>query len=165
MRLFRPAGALLMSAALFTACDDTGTDPIVMADIAGSWEASSFRYTDASNSSLSLDIITQAQGSLDVTIQSSGAFSGTVIIPGTTPDDGLPVRGTLTLNADAGTIDVDFDATTEGFGLFSDFTAAFTLNEAGTILTWTNSDTSFDFPDQIDPRGEVDAVLVVVLEK
>lgn len=165
MKLFRSAGALLMTTALFTACDDTGTDPIVMADIAGSWEASSFRYSDASNSQLSLDIITQAQGSLVLDITSTGAFTGTVNIPGTTPEGGLDVGGTLTLDADAETIDVDFNTATEQAGLFSDFTAAFSLSEAGDILTWTNSDTSFDFPDQIDPRGEVDAVLVVVLEK
>lgn len=166
MNRFRSAATLLLGVAALAACDDSGTEPTVtMADLAGSWEASSFRYSDANNSSLSLDIITQAQGSLDLTIQSSGAFAGTVIIPGTTPENGVPVSGTLTLNANAGTIDVDFSTATEQLGLFSDFTADFTLNEAKTRLTWTNPDTSFDFPDQIDPRGEVDAVLVVVLEK
>ncbi len=163
MKLYRSAGALLVAAALFSACDDTGTDPIVTADLAGSWEASSFRYTDAENSQLSLDIITQAQGSLDLDITSTGAFTGLVIIPGTTPEEGVPVGGTLTVDGEAGTVFVDFNAATEP--IFSDFTATFTLNEARTILTWTNPDTSFDFPDQIDPRGEVAAVLVVVLEK
>lgn len=162
MKLYRSAGALLMAGAFLTACD-TGTDPDVMADFAGSWEASSFRYTDAENSEITLDIITQAQGSLDLQIDANGDFDGLVIIPGVTPDDGFPVGGTLTLDADAGTVFVDFNAATEP--LFSDFTADYTLNEARTILTWTNPDTSFDFPDQFDPRGEVDAVLVVVLEK
>ncbi|HUE77052.1 MAG TPA: hypothetical protein VMM83_03855 [Longimicrobiales bacterium] len=163
MKLYRSGGALVMAAALFAACDDTGTDPVVMADLAGSWEASSFRYTDAENSQITLDIITDAQGSLTLDITSTGAFTGLVIIPGVTPEGGYPVGGTLTLDADAGTIFVDFNAASEA--LFSDFTATFTLNEAGNILTWTNPDTSFDFPDSFDPRGEVAAVLVVVLEK
>lgn len=167
MKLYRSAGAVLAAAALLTACDDNGTEPVVMADIAGSWDASSFRYTDANNSALSLDIITQADGSLTLDIDEDGSFTGVVDIPGTTPAGGLDVGGELTLDSDDNTIFVDFNTATEMAGLFSDFEAAFTLSEAGDVLTWTNTDTSFDFPDQLEtePRGEVDAFLVVVLEK
>lgn len=174
MKLHRAAGALALLGTLLAGCDDGGTEPgIVTADLAGSWDASSFRYTDANDPSLSFDIITQAQGTLHLDIAESGAFNGQVRIPGVTvhPETGetitVDVAGTIEVTSST-TVDVDFDAATEAMGLFSDFTATFTLNEARTQLTWTNPDTSFDFPDALEgdnPRGSVDAVLVVVLEK
>lgn len=175
MRLFRAAGALALSVVLLAGCDDATGPDITLSTFAGAWTATSFSYTDASNSSLSLDIIQDVGGELDIDVEASGSFSGTLNIPNVTPQ-ALPIGGTLSLNAAADSVTVVWNAQTASYmtpgsdncpggRLLDDFTAAFSFNEARTTLTLTETDADFDFPDQIDPRCAVPAVAVVRLAK
>lgn len=142
--------------------DDDGTGVDIMARISGSWQAQSFTYTNDEEPSQSIDVITQLQGALNVTIQESGAFSGTVSVPPVTGQQAVPVSGTLDI--DGNHIHVDFDQQTEGLGLFSDFDATFTLGNNNNTFTWTATDVTFDF-DLQGPGAAVASDLTVVLAR
>jgi len=170
MKLFRATGALLLASAVLVGCDESSDPGYTIDDFVGAWVASSFTYTDASNSVLAVDAIGDAGGAISITVTSGGAFTGSVNIPGLTinPSDGstitVSVGGVIDL-VDQEHIFIDFNAATEALGLFDDIDAVFTLSTSGNILTWTDNAASFDFPDNIDPRGAVDAVLVAVFDK
>ena len=162
MKFLRTASMLGLVMLAMTACDDaTGVE---VADLAGSWNATRFEYSDDANPTFSIDAISDAGGSVTLDVQESGAFSGMIDIPGLTPQ-ALPIGGTFSIDGD--TLTVDFDAQTESYGLFGDFTASFSLN--GDVLTFINTDTTFDFPDTLEEqagigaRGEVNADLSVRL--
>lgn len=147
MKLLRTASVLVLSAFALTACDEGVTD-VEVADLAGTWNATQFEYTDQEYSTFSIDAISDAGGSVSLTVQESGAFVGTINIPNLTPGE-LPIGGTLSINGDS--LVVDFDANTESYGLFSDFTASFDLD--GDVLTFVNDDTTFDFPDTLEEQA------------
>lgn len=168
MKLLRTAGVLVLSALALTACGDSTTS-VEIADLAGSWSATRFEYTDQANPFFSIDAISDVGGTLNVDVQESGAFSGSLRVPGLTVDGTgatitVPVGGTFSINGS--TLSVDFDAATEALGLFSDFDASFDLS--GDVLTFT-ADTNFDFPDNLEElagigaRGEVPATVTVRL--
>lgn len=172
MKPLRTASVLVLSALALTACDESTTS-VEIADLAGSWSATRFEYTDQANPLFSIDAISpEIGGTLNVTVQETGAFSGDLRIPNLTVDGTgqtitVPVGGTFSI--DGSTLSVDFDAATEAIGLLSDFEASFDLN--GDVLTFVTEDTSFDFPDQLEElagigaRGEVPATLTVRLER
>ena len=151
MKLLRTASVLALSAFALTGCDEGVTD-VQVSDLAGTWNATQFEYTDNENPTFSIDAISDAGGSVSLTVQESGAFVGTINIPNLTPGE-LPIGGTLSI--DGGNLVVDFDAQTESYGLFSDFTASFDL--AGDVLTFVNDDTSFDFPDTLEEQAGIGA--------
>lgn len=175
MKLVRATGfALLLSTGFLTGCDNDGTGPSSDRFV-GSWSATSFSYTDASNPALSLDIITHLGGTLAITVAQDLSFTGTLNIPNVTPV-ALPIGGDISLNAAGDSVTVVWNATTASYTtpdtencpggrLLDDFTASFSFNETETILTITETDADFDFPDQIDPRCAVPAVAVVRLAK
>jgi hypothetical protein len=169
MKPLRNASALVLAALALTACGES-TTTVEIADLAGSWSATQFEYEDQSVPGFSVDAISDAGGTLNVTVQESGAFSGDLRIPGLTVDGmgqtiTVPVGGTFSINGS--TLSVDFDAATEALGLLVDFDASFDLN--GDVLTFTTEDADFDFPDAIEElagigaRGEVPATLTVRL--
>lgn len=169
MNRLRTASVLALSALALAACDESTTS-VEIADLAGSWSATQFEYADPSFPGFSIDAISDAGGTLNVTVQESGAFSGDLRVPGLTVDGTgqtitVPVGGTFSINGS--TLSVDFDAATEALGLFGDFDASFDLN--GDVLTFTTEDTTFDFPDQLEElagigaRGPVPADLTVRL--
>ena len=157
MKFLRTVGVLALSAFVFTACDDaTGVE---VADLEGNWSATQFEYIDSNVSGFSLDAISDAGGSLTLDVAADGSFTGTLSIPGLTvnPNTGetitLPIGGSFSINGD--TLSIDFDSTTEGYGLFGDFDATFTLD--GDVLTFTNPATTFDFPDAIEEAAGIGA--------
>ena len=170
MKSTRSAFVLGLAVAVW-ACG--GDDPVTIeiADLAGSWTATRFEFTDHAYPALSIDAISDADGTLNLTIQESGAFQGTLRVPDITvdPQSGetitVPLGGTFSINGS--TLIVDFNAATEAFDLLSDFEADFTLRDD--VLTIVNDDSSFDFPDDIEqlfgapPRGDVPVTLTVRL--
>lgn len=166
MKLLRATSVLVLSALALTACDDGDdpTDVVTTADLAGSWTATQFEYSDDTGDApgLGIDAI-DLGGSVILNVQSSGAFTGTINIPQLTPGE-LPIGGTIAV-IDQENLSIDFNATTESYGLFGDFDASFTL--VGDVLTFVNDDTSFDFPDAIEPtpRGAVAATLTASFQR
>jgi len=81
-RLLPLSLALALGAAL--ACSDSnGTSNVTLADLAGTWDATQFTLTNPADGSQSVDLIGMG-GSFTLTINASGAFSGTQTILGTT---------------------------------------------------------------------------------
>lgn len=175
MKLIRTTGfALLLSTSFLVGCDDS-TGPSTPELFVGAWSATSFSYTDASDASLSLDIITQLGGSLAIVVEDDLSFTGTLNIPNVTPTT-LPIGGDISLNAAQDSVTVIWNATTASYmtpdsencpggRLLEDFTASFSFNETQTVLTLTETDADFNFPDQFDPRCAVPAVAVVRLQR
>jgi hypothetical protein len=154
--------ALLVVAGLVAGCNgDSVTDPPT--GIVGSWNAASFTFTAVANPAHQVDLINDLGGSMNLTIQADGTFTGTVHLPDVTPFP-LPIGGTVEVNEAAGTLDVHFNEQTLSYGLFTDFTADFTLDETGQILTWSFGPVPFAFPQNPD-AGEEPAMAVVVLTR
>lgn len=87
------ATIVVLAGGLQAACRDdepAGLQPITIADLAGSWNATSYKPTSASDPQVVFELIT-AGGSLTATVQANGDFAGEVSVPG--PDSGQ----TLTL--------------------------------------------------------------------
>ncbi|MFO7892863.1 MAG: hypothetical protein R6U63_03930 [Longimicrobiales bacterium] len=166
MKLLRTASVLVLSAFALTACDDDATG-VEIDDLAGLWNATQFEYTDQDNTAFSVDVIGDLAGSLSLDVSEDGSFTGTIEIQllETGP---VPMQGTFSINGD--TLSIDFTGQASAAGLVSNIEAAFTLN--GDVLTLTNDDVSFDFPDTfeastdgIEVRGEVPAILEVRLSR
>ena len=76
---------------LVTACGDgddgTGPDGLTIADLAGTWEASSFVYSQAGTGAAVPDVDLVADGgSATLLLQSDGSFVLTIVDDGGTPD-------------------------------------------------------------------------------
>jgi hypothetical protein len=132
------------------ACDDDGTEPdlITIADFAGDWEATQFKVTHPTNPLIQFDLIALG-GSLDATVQTTGAFLGSAEIP----DLGagaltVPVAGAFVL-VDQETVQVTFTPEVPPF--LTDFTAEFTLTGNTLTLYDEDSDFDFDFDGQSEP--------------
>lgn len=168
MKFVRAVSMLALSAFAFTACDP-GSDDIVIADFEGSWDASQFEYEDDTGDApgFGIDAITDAGGSVTLDVEANGDFTGMIDIPGLTPQ-ALPIGGTVSLVSQT-EIFLDFNATTESYGLFGDFNATFTL--VGDQLVFVNPSTTFDFPDSVEEqvlgaaRGPVAVTLTVTLNR
>ena len=84
MRFLRSLTVLVVAVAFGAGCSDS-TDPeedladLTVADLAGTWTATSLLYS-ASSGGQSLDLVTGG-GSVTMTIQSSGVFSGRTVYP------------------------------------------------------------------------------------
>ncbi len=161
----RPIASVLLlalSVPLLGGCDEDSVTGLTVKDLAGTWNVTSFAFTSVANPALKQDLI-DAGGSMTLVIQSDGSFSGTFNLPGVTPG-ALPIAGTVSLDEEAGTMHVRFSEATLIYGLFTDFDAEFTLDEARRILTWSFGPTPFDFP-QNPEVGDEAAMVVVVLTR
>jgi hypothetical protein len=157
------AAALVFLAVAMPACDGDGvTDPGI-ADLVGTWSGSSFTFTRVANPAHQVDLINHLGGTLSLTIHSNQTFTGSINLPDQTPGP-LPIGGSLEVDAEAGTLDVRFNQLTLSYGLFTDFTADYTLTANGQVLTWSFGPVPFDFP-QNPEEGEEPAVAVAVLTR
>ena len=155
------AGTITMLAALAACTDDDGgmgPDEITLVDLAGSYEAQSFTFTDDDGSNSSINLI-GAGGTLSLTLLQTGDFTGLLNAPfltGTNQD--VAFDGTLVLTGN-NMAEVDFDA---GTGLlFSDIDISFTFD--GSDFVWTATDVTFDFTLMNDPENAEPADLTVLL--
>ena len=164
MKFLRTASVLVLSAFVIVACDDEDTTGIEVADLAGTWDATQFEYTDNDNPTFSLDVISDLSGDLTIDVAESGSFTGTLFIPNITADT-VPLGGSFSITGD--TLSIDFNSASEMTGLVSDLDAEYQLS--GDVLTLTNDGVSYDFPDQLEqavglePRGEVSATVDIRL--
>lgn len=155
-------------------CDSNGeVTGVVIADLEGSWDASTLTFspTDPDSEASPIPFISLG-GDLVVNIEANGDFAGILTVPGAlTPSqqaEDVPVSGSMSITqvGDDDVIVVNFDATTEGifdqFGLpFEDFDGPFTLS--GNQLTITN-ETTFDF-DLGGPGAEEPALMTMILAR
>jgi hypothetical protein len=179
MKFVRSTAVLVLALFAVAACDeDDGMTDVTTADLAGSWVATQFQYSD--NDLLTIDAVSDFDGSVTLDVQSSGAFAGQINVPNLTPG-AVPISGTLSIDPDTDVLSVTFDAATlalvcpDPVGspetcLFQSFDATYTLS--GDELTFVNDDTSFDFPDALEnallpggARGVVDATLTATFER
>jgi hypothetical protein len=133
--------------ALLVACSDAGTEPdgFAIADLAGSWESTAFSVTSQADASLSFDLI-GGGGAVNVSIQPSGNFTGTAVIPGVligNPEMGVltvPLAGVMRL-MEGDRLRIDFIP--EIPPIFTTMDPAFTLS--GNSMTIVDDTADFDF--------------------
>lgn len=136
LRIARSLALVVVTALLAIGCSDSSTDPgtdggVSVADLVGSWTASSHTFTNNANSSESYDII--ANGGETRTTVLTGGGARIWIEFGTFSDEWdvqLSISGT-TLTA------TPAEATRE--------TVSWTFALVGNTLTLTRSDSEFDF--------------------
>ena len=141
-----------------TGCgDDSGTEPeeITVADFEGSWTARSFTVTAKEDPLQTVDLV-EAGGSVGMTADAVGKFTGEMIIPEALGGPiTLPFNGTVSLvNQEMMTVTFDQEIPP----LLTSFTGPFSYD--GNTLGATNEDTSFDFGG-----GAVPATATAVFER
>lgn len=170
MKLARSFVAIMAIAAL-AACDEEedptdpngGGDAIVVADLAGAYQIGSFTY-DVDDSDDVLNLTQIGMGVTQLTVQSSGAFTGTLRFPDPatgTPTD-YPIGGTIVLaNATASNADltINFDAATQALGIL-DASESGTVSLSGDDLTLTLTEVTV--PDGTGPLAGLEADLIMV---
>ena len=124
--------------ALAGCSDGTG---LTAEDLSGTWTASTYQYTDTSNSQNVVDIILRDGATFILTVEEGGT-ANTVL------DDG---QGST--SSDTGT----FNSTGTTLTLGSD---EFTAERNGNVLTLSYSDSSFDFGS-----GSTSATLRIVMNR
>ncbi len=150
MKLLRTLIAPLLAVTFLAGCGDSigadGTPEEVANALAGTWNATSFVFTNDANSSETFDLLADG-GSFSITFTAAGQFSGSSTFEGATDtfSGTYVVQGTNLITTDTGEIESE--------------TIAFTLS--GNTLTLALDD-EFDFDDNgIDEP----ATLVIVLQK
>lgn len=154
------ATIVVLAGGLQATCRDdepAGLRPITIADLAGSWNATSYRATSASDPQVVFELLT-AGGSLTATVQANGDFAGEVSVPD--PDSvqtlTLLLSGTFS-PASQTTISFDFDLEVPPF--LEDTTVEFTLS--GSTLQLHEEGTTFGFDFDDVPKAAIfDATLV-----
>ena len=151
MKLLRTLIAPLLAVTFVAGCGDSigpdSTPEEVAAAIAGTWNATSYVFTNDANSSETFDLLANG-GSLSLTFTADGQFSGSFTAPGESETFGgtYVAQGTNLIITDA----VDPNDVE---------TIAFTLS--GSTITLTLDD-DFDFDDD---GVDEPATSVIVLEK
>lgn len=165
MKFLRTASVVVLAAFALTGCDEDATG-VEVADLAGTWNATRFEYTDQATPAFSVDVIADLQGTVTLDVGEDGSFTGTIeIVLAETGQ--VPMAGTFSISGD--TLSIDFTGQASMAGLVSDIDAAFTLD--GDVLTLSNDNVTFDFPDAfeqqagLEVRGEVAAELDVRLTR
>lgn len=147
MKLLRIATTGAFAIAFAMGCGDS-TEPqgdVTIADLVGSWNATSIVYTnDATGQSVSAFLF---GARLQITVAANGTYTGSVTEPGGAPQ---AITGTITVQGNAITI-------TDDAAPGDDAVGTFTLS--GNTLTITAQD-EFDFG-----AGDVPATLVIVLQR
>ena len=168
------AMAALVAAVGMTACDENGdVTGIVIADLEGTWDASTLTFSPTSSTSTANPVpFVALGGDLVVMIDAGGDFTGTLTVPAAVTggeEAELPVAGSMSVDEVDGEdiLTVDFSATTEaifaGAGLpFADFDGPLTLT--GSQLTVTN-ETTFDFDTAAGPNEAEAALLTLIMAR
>ncbi len=137
-------GSLLLAAALGACSDSTGLEPN---DLAGTWVASVWVFTNPANTSQTADIAVLG-GSFMLVLSADGTFTSTIQEPG----DDLP-------DIDTGTYEVVGSLITiaeSGQGSPTEFQAV----RDGDSMTFTTSDEEYDWnDDQVDDSASMRIVL------
>jgi hypothetical protein len=136
---------LALTTPLLIGCGDaTGIQPV---DLAGSWVASEYRFTNPANTAQTVDLVAVG-GSLSLMIMADGNYTVTIQEPGNVPETR---SGTVEVRGDTLTI------SESGQGSPTDYLA----QRSGDTLTMTTSDEEFDFDqDGTDEPADVRAVYV-----
>lgn len=154
------ATVVMLTGGVLGACSDdepAGPEPLTVADLAGSWTATMYKATSASDSQVQFELIT-AGGSLTATVQADGSFTGEANVPNPLTQQlvTLPLAGTFSLPSQT-TLSIDF--TTEFPPFLEDTTVEFVLS--GNTLVLHEDDTTFDFDfDDVPEAAIFDATLV-----
>lgn len=164
MRLPRAALTLLLLAALTGACgdddDDDGTGVPNVSIFAGTWTATSIRYTSVSTQSRTLDVA-QLGGGLTLIITSNGAFSGTFKLPTAQGVQTIPITGQVAVqSATQARVDFNWPGALAQNPPITNFNATFAMQ--GNNLTFTRPDATFQFPGQAAAEA---AVLVIAMTR
>ncbi len=137
-------GSLLLAAAVGACSDSTGLDPD---DIAGTWVASVWVFTNPANTSQTADIMALG-GSFMLVLSADGTFTSTIQEPG----DDLP-------DIDTGTYEVVGSLITiaeSGQGSPTEFQAV----RDGDSMTLTTSEEEYDWnDDQVDDAANMRIVI------
>ena len=150
MKLLRTLIAPLLAVTFLAGCGDSigadSTPEEVANALAGTWNATSFVFTNDANSSETFDLLADG-GSFSITFTAAGGFSGSSTFEGVTDtfSGTYVVQGTNLITTDTGE--------------FESETVTFTLS--GNTLTLTLDD-EFDFDDN---GFDEPATLVIVLQK
>ncbi len=138
-------GALAIAVAAGIGCNEsTG---VTVEDLAGTWTASQYLFTNPANTSETFDFI-GAGGSLSFTVDAAGAFTATIVEPGDAPET---LTGTIAVEGDILTI------SESGQGSPTPYLAT----RSGNTLTLTTDDESYDFDgDGTDDLASARIVLV-----
>lgn len=153
--------AALLAAGL-AACDSGSpmeSDMMTLADLAGTWEVTSFSYTSNDNPAMAFGLI-QAGGVSTLSIQPQGNFTGTILLPDAITGQGdmtLPISGIMRL-VDVACIRIDFVPEIPPF--FMAMETDFELR--GNTLTIINTTSDFDFDQDGVPEP---ATLQVTAER
>jgi hypothetical protein len=142
MRRARALSVLLSVATLAVGCGDDSSGPgsgITVDDLAGTWNATVFVFTNQSNTSERFDLIAEG-GAASLTIDSGGAYSLVVLEPSGSSE-----------------ITAGFAVVESGFLLVTDdarpgVTIAFGLNLSGSTLVLVTDEATFDFGDDGEPE-------------
>ncbi len=150
-----PVLAAVLGAALVAgAC--SSSDDIVIADFAGTWDATSYRVTSKADPAMAMDPILLG-GTMTATVAADGAFTGSAVLPdpATMQPVAIPLAGNFIL-VDQESLTIDFVPDIPPF--FTDETLAFRLS--GDTLTLEDDDTGFDWDgDGIDDPSTLFAEL------
>jgi hypothetical protein len=136
----------LFAASSLGACDAAGpleVDGLVIADLAGVWELTAIAVTSDADPSVRFDLI-GAGGATTFSIQSSGNFTGSVLIPAALTggvDMTVPLSGVMRLMAEGTQLWINFVPEVPPF--FTTMQASFELD--GGALTILNEGSAFDF--------------------
>ncbi len=137
-------GSLLLAAALGACSDSTGLEPN---DLAGTWVASVWVFTNPANTSQTADIVALG-GSFMLVLSADGTFTSTIQEPG----DDLP-------DVDTGTYEVVGSLITiaeSGQGSPTEFQAV----RDGDSMTLTTSEEEYDWnDDQVDDSASMRIVI------
>lgn len=150
MRVATRVGTVLIAAAMLTACgDSTAPKGVTLQDLVGTWNATSWQYTDQANAGNKIDLVSEGT-QFTLVVASSGQFTLTEeVAPGFT----LVITGNVAVQ---GSNLVLSDPAAPG----QSYAVPFTL--VGSVLTITDDEESFDF----DSDGtEEAATLVQVYQK
>lgn len=141
------SGALAVMLMGIVACSEsTG---VSVDDLAGTWSATQFLFTNPANAAQTYDMIA-AGGSLSLTVQPNGDYSATMTVPGNAPE------------AFTGTISVEGDILTlaeSGHGSPTPYNAS----RSGNTLTLTTDDELFDFDE--DGTEELASLRLVLVRQ
>lgn len=171
MKALRKLVTLLAIAGIAVACGDddptgNGNGGTTLADLAGSYTASQFKYTMVDPPNTAVDLIALT-GEATVTVNAGGSFTGTLTLPGTTT--AAPFSGTVTLSGS--TLTLTFATLVVIGPITLDPADPFvfdTFTLSGNQLTLSASSAEFDFTlgtCTTPPCPEFPATLVIILNR
>jgi hypothetical protein len=156
MKFARTLSVVALAAVVAAGCSDsTGPEDLTVADLVGTWTATSMNYTEDAGAG-QFDVIANAAATLELVIAAGGAVTGTyVLIPleQTVPFTGMVsvANGVLTLT---------------GFPLYPSMVMTVTEWTGGNTIQMVFTDVEFDFDwtDGIE-NNEVPADLTITLTR